>query len=376
MADTTNLALPFMEAAQAQKHVTHNEALAALDVCVQLSVLARDVAAPPASLVAGARYIVAAAGSGAFAGKAGQVASWDAAGWRFMAPRAGWLAYVAAEDALVVHDGAAWVRADGKITLLQNVSRLGVGTNADAGNPLSAKLNAALFAARPGAEGGDGDLRFKLNKEATAKTVSQLYQSNWSGRAETGLMGDDRFRIKVSADGAAWLDAMEVDPATGAVAFRSGSAAAPGVRFLADGGSGIANPANGVVALVAAGAERARASSAGLSADVMSGNAFRLGASAVVTDAANARVLGAADNGKLLYFTAATPIVVTAPADLGAGFSCAILQGGAGQVTLAAGAGASVSSYQNATKTAGVNAMASVVAPVANGFVLAGAITS
>ena len=31
----------------------------------------------------------------------------------------------------------------------------------------------------------------KLNKEAAARTVSQLYQSNYSGRAETGLIGDD-----------------------------------------------------------------------------------------------------------------------------------------------------------------------------------------
>ncbi len=376
MSDTTNLGLPFIEAAQAQKHVMHNEALATLDACVQLSVLARDLSAAPAAPAVGARYIVAAPGSGAFAGKAGRIASWDAAGWRFLTPRAGWLAWVVAEDALVLYDGAAWVRADGKITLLQNVSRLGLGTAADAGNPLSAKLNAVLFAARPVAEGGDGDLRFKLNKEAAGKTASQLYQSNWSGRAETGLMGDDKFRIKVSADGANWLDALEVDSVTGAASFRSGAGGAPGVRFLSDAGTGLANPAAGVLALVAAGAERARASSSGLSADVMSGNSYRLGASAVVTDATTARTLSAADNGKLLYFTASTSVLVIAPVDLGAGFSCAIVQGGAGQVSMAAGAGATLASYQNATKTSGQYAMASLLAPVANAFILAGVISS
>jgi Protein of unknown function (DUF2793) len=47
MDATSNLHLPFIVAAQAQKHVTHNEALRALDAVVQLAVLDRDLAAPP-----------------------------------------------------------------------------------------------------------------------------------------------------------------------------------------------------------------------------------------------------------------------------------------------------------------------------------------
>ena len=42
MDETPNLTLPYIMAAQAQKHVTHNEALRALDAVVQLSVLDRD----------------------------------------------------------------------------------------------------------------------------------------------------------------------------------------------------------------------------------------------------------------------------------------------------------------------------------------------
>jgi hypothetical protein len=44
---TTHLLLPYILAAQAQKHVTHNEALRILDGLVHLSVLDRDLAAPP-----------------------------------------------------------------------------------------------------------------------------------------------------------------------------------------------------------------------------------------------------------------------------------------------------------------------------------------
>ena len=46
MADISpHLLLPYILAAQAQKHVTHNEAIRLLDAVVQLSVLDRDLTA-------------------------------------------------------------------------------------------------------------------------------------------------------------------------------------------------------------------------------------------------------------------------------------------------------------------------------------------
>ena len=39
MTDTANLGLPFIEGNQAQKHVTHNEALLILDAAIQIAVL-------------------------------------------------------------------------------------------------------------------------------------------------------------------------------------------------------------------------------------------------------------------------------------------------------------------------------------------------
>ena len=49
------LSLPYIQPSQAQKHVTHNEALALLDVAVQSSVLARDVTSPPPGAATGDR---------------------------------------------------------------------------------------------------------------------------------------------------------------------------------------------------------------------------------------------------------------------------------------------------------------------------------
>ena len=61
MENTPNLSLPYIMPSQAQKHVTHNEALRALDILVQLAVLDRDLTVPPSAPDEGDRHIVAAA---------------------------------------------------------------------------------------------------------------------------------------------------------------------------------------------------------------------------------------------------------------------------------------------------------------------------
>src|SRR3712207_5060978 len=141
MTDTLNLALPCIEAAQAQKHVTHNEALRLLDTLVQLAVLDRDLTAPPGSPADGARWIVAASPTGAWAGHAGHIAAWQDGAWQFSAPKLGWIAYVGDEGTLITWNGSAWGDFFATVTALQNLSRLGIGTSADATNPFSAKLN-------------------------------------------------------------------------------------------------------------------------------------------------------------------------------------------------------------------------------------------
>ena len=65
---TTNLLLPYLMAAQAQKHVTHNEALRLLDGLVQLSVKSQELTAPPPAPADGDRYIVASGATGGWAG--------------------------------------------------------------------------------------------------------------------------------------------------------------------------------------------------------------------------------------------------------------------------------------------------------------------
>jgi hypothetical protein len=376
MDNTPNLQLPYLIAAQAQKHVTHNEALRSLDAIVQLLVLDKDLASPPGSPTDGSRYIVAASPSGAWAGQAGKVAAWQDAAWVFYTPREGWLTWVADEDKIYAYTGSAWaefvsgagslhhvvedtapqlggnldanghnvdfgngkgitddagneqllfrktasavnqvgitnaatgnapqvaaegddaninLKLRGKGTGFVDLDKLGFadgkGVTDDAGNEqllfrktASAVNQVAVTNAATGnapqlaAEGDDTNISLKLrgkgtgfvdadklgvnatadttnrlavksaaslldnvgnghqqkiNKAAAGDTASTLYQTNYSGRAEFGLTGDDNFHVKVSPDGSAWKEAIVVDRTDGRVAM-----GAPDASLTTDG---------------------------------------------------------------------------------------------------------------------------------------------
>ena len=86
MEQTARFKIPLLSPGQAQKEFTHNEALeriAAL-LCPIVEDVPRD--APPADPSIGACYLVAAGGSGDWAGKDGAIACFTAGGWRFIEP--------------------------------------------------------------------------------------------------------------------------------------------------------------------------------------------------------------------------------------------------------------------------------------------------
>ncbi|MCP2677974.1 DUF2793 domain-containing protein [Maricaulaceae bacterium NA33B04] len=169
---TPNLALPWLMPAQAQKHVTVNEALGRLDALVQTSVESRSVSAEPASPTEGQAWLIPAAASGAsWAGfDEHDLAYFQDGAWHAVSARTGQLAYIRDENALFVFDGNSWVGLSSLVTALGNLELLGVGTTADASNPFTARLNNALWTARPAGEGGTGDIRLVMNKETGADT--------------------------------------------------------------------------------------------------------------------------------------------------------------------------------------------------------------
>jgi Protein of unknown function (DUF2793) len=107
MATTDRLALPLLAAAQAQKEMTHNEALTLLDALVQLVVVGH-IAAPPATPAPGQCWIVATGATGAWAGRDGSIACWTGGGWRFAAPFPGMKAWHATEGVEYRRDATTW----------------------------------------------------------------------------------------------------------------------------------------------------------------------------------------------------------------------------------------------------------------------------
>ena len=254
MPPTPNFSLPLIEAGQAQKHVTHNEALRLLDDVVQLAVVAVSVD-PPISPTNGERHIVGAGASGEFAGRENEIAAFQDGGWAFLSPRPGWRAWQIDEAELRVWTGSAWSEisssgrgggsgdvagpqggvADGDIAVFAGttgkaihrgrgaIDYLGVGTapettSSDDSNRLVVRANRALFHAIPDGElPGTGDIKVQISKEAPGDSASFFFSTSFSGRAEFGLVEGDAFKLKVSADGSNWVEAMSFDPATGIV---------------------------------------------------------------------------------------------------------------------------------------------------------------
>jgi len=225
MSETPNLALPYLEAAQAQKHVTHNEALRVLDAIVQLSVMDRDLTVPPGEPADGDRYVVGEGGTDAWAGKDLQVAAWQDGAWIFHAPRPGWLCWIADENFLVAWDGEAWAEASAVTGTFAAPDTLGINALANETNRLAVASEAVLFS-----HDGSGH-QVKVNKNEPADTASLLFQSGFEGRAEMGLTGDDDYHFKVSADGETWSEAIVIDRSTGAVSF-------PNTTISGEGGGG------------------------------------------------------------------------------------------------------------------------------------------
>ena len=140
---TPILSLPMIMPAQAQKHVTHNEALRILDVAVQLAVTNRTRTTPPASPAVADRHIVAAPAAGAWAGQDGRIAVFTVDGWEFVQPKAGWQAHVIADAQTMVFNGTAW-EVPNASAAPTTATTFGVNATADATNRLTVSSPAVL----------------------------------------------------------------------------------------------------------------------------------------------------------------------------------------------------------------------------------------
>jgi len=108
MPTTPRFALPLLAVAQAQKEVTHNEALTLLDALIHPAVEAGPLAAPPTSPVDGQCWIVGVSPTGAWVGQGNAIAIRTGGGWRFAPPREGMRATRLTDGAQLRFGGGVW----------------------------------------------------------------------------------------------------------------------------------------------------------------------------------------------------------------------------------------------------------------------------
>lgn len=214
MTNTPRLALPAIEAAQAQKHVTHNEALVLLDALTQLTVESRALTAPPGAPAEGACYLPAAGAGGAWSGWDGQIAVYSG-GWLRIEPVAGLKAWVRAERLTLTYedgvwrDGIALTAHGGRVTLRAKEEELtlsGAFTETiDAAFIPDRAIVLGVAARTTATITGATSYGVGINSEAT-KFGNLLGIA--SGSANVGVIGPTGFyadtRVRVTANGGAF----------------------------------------------------------------------------------------------------------------------------------------------------------------------------
>ncbi len=218
MSRTNRLDLPLLLASQTDKHVTYNEAMLALDVCVQLTVVSRALSDPPLEPQDGNCYIPKAPATGAWSGLEDKLIAFQSGSWQLVPAKVGWLAWALDEAINIRFTGSTWGSAP-VVTSVNPIDQVGINTTADAANRLAVKSEAVLLSHPTETL---GNLHLKLNKSQPNATGSLLFQTGWSSRAEIGLLGSDDLSIKVSTDGINFKTALSVDRASGRLKAHGG----------------------------------------------------------------------------------------------------------------------------------------------------------
>lgn len=109
MPQTERFGLPLIAAGQAQKEVTHNEALTLIDLLAAAQIEQAGGNDPPPAPQAGQCWLVGQSPAGAWAGQAGKIAGWTPGGWRFLTPASGFRARHAGTGVEHVFDGSGWI---------------------------------------------------------------------------------------------------------------------------------------------------------------------------------------------------------------------------------------------------------------------------
>lgn len=103
---------------------------------------------------------------------------------------------------------------------------------------------------------------------------------------------------------------------------------------------------------------------------------YRLTPDGVNTQSGTTYTLTVNDDGRVIVFTSGSAITLTIPSELKLGFSCSVVQYGAGQVTFSAGSGVTLRLRSGSNKTGGQYAVTSLISVVEDEYIVTGDTTT
>ena len=233
---TSRLNLPFLQAGQSLKNITHNETLQRLDAGLYL--FCSDMAADqlPSDPVEGQAQIISQSPNETLMDRIGQIGVYMSGGWIWFTPKPGWTLWDAVGKTLRIFDGSSWVHPVPDMGQ-ENLPFLGLNSSANSNQRLSLASETSLFSHDGGSH------RLTVNRAEVTDTASLLFQTGFAGEAELGLTGEDGFSIKTSLDGAIFENRMTT-PANYA-GIQSPAFGSMQVKIANDAAQMIATPATG-----------------------------------------------------------------------------------------------------------------------------------
>lgn len=313
---TPNLQLEELVINQANPETTYNQNTLPLDALVMGSILDATLTAPPSSPTNGDRYIPAATASGAWLGKENDIAYYYN-GWYFFTPSPGWNLYNQDTGLYINWSGTAWVATKMTPEVIDTEFRVLKSTDATS------------------------KMAFDMTKIATATTVNFKMPNGDVEFAKTKLDGTTAPTINDDVTfsyepGSVWIDTTNnkgylcVDNTNGAAVWREMAGAA--------GTGDVTGPASGtdnaITRFDGTGGKTLQDSSV-----LISDNDEMYGHFAKIDAKTAAYTIVGADTGKLITVNSASAVTLTLPQTstetINAGFQLAIVNRGAGLVTIA-----------------------------------------
>ena len=203
---------PFIMPGQSLRYLTFNNAMQRLDTLQNLSLSGLAVNTPPTEPAIGSCYDVGFEPIEVFSNHGGEIASYSTNGWTFFGKVKGMTAFNLETGEFLIYDGVNWTPPVGG----DEIHSLGINAAADSTNRLSVKSDAVLFASNDD-DPSNGDIRVVVSKADKYDTAALMYQTDYTSYVEAGLLGNNNYTIQVSADGSAFIKALEINSQTGDV---------------------------------------------------------------------------------------------------------------------------------------------------------------